>query len=417
MKRIFPALFILITVNSFASDWIINPDSSFHHSIGFSTEYFFASNAITNRFAIGYFRGEFIDDARKNSVSKNLSPHNRFGSGFNTEIKFARLNKTIFNLPHSFYSVSLGNHYYINSTFKKDVFELYFRGNKSYAGKTADLGKFKYNQVIYQQLNFTFGHNFMGNENNFGYSAGLSFNKGQKLYKISASRASLFTEKNGEYLDLDANLKIHQSDSTKHDINDWNGTGCSADFSFFWNDQKNNKLKLTAVNFGFINWNNNTAHVVADTSLRFEGVDVAKLFLLSDSIKESISLDSSLVEPYLSAREKKSYLSPLPALLSLSYQYILKPGKMDLEAEINYLFFASYTLHESVAFSYTIKNIHRLSLKTTYGGYTGFQAGLAYSTLFLKNWMFTVQSDYLSSLVNPDKGHAQGAFVSLTAYF
>ncbi len=417
MKKIFLLIFTIITINSIASDWISNPDSSFHNSIGISTDYFFASNAITNRFALGYFNGEYIDDAKKNSVSKNLSSLNRFGSGFNNEFKFAQINSKIFNLPQSFYSVSLSNHYHINSTFKKDAFELYFRGNKSYAGIKADIGEFNYNQIFYQQLNLTFGHNFSVNENNFGYSAGLSLNKGQQLYKITASKASLFTEMNGEYLDLDANLEIHQSDSSKNKINHWNGTGASADFSFFLKNQRNNKLQLSAKNFGFINWNSNTAHVEADTSLRFEGVDVSDLFLFSDSIKETISLDSSLVEPYLSIREKKSYISPLPALLSISYQYILKPGKMDLEAEINYLFFAGYTLHESLSFNYSIKNNHRFSVKTSYGGYTGLQVGLAYSTLFLKNWFFTVKSDYLSGLINPDTGNAQGAFISLTSYF
>ena len=392
-------------------------DSSFHHSIGFTTEYFLASNAITNRFAIAYYKGEFIDENRKNSVSKNLNQHNRIGAGFNTQLKYTNHNKTIFNLSNSFYSISLNNRYHINSTFKKDVFELYFRGNKSYANKTADLGMFSFNQVFYQQLNLTFGHNYSINENGFGYKFGLSLNKGQKLYTIFASRALLFTEKNGEYLDLNTDIKIHQSDSSKKFITDWNGTGSSADFTYFWKDKKKNKLTLTANNFGFINWNKNTAHIDVDTSFRYEGIDVSDLFQFSDSLKKTVSLDSSLVEPYLSVREKNNHITPLPALLSLSYQYILKPGKMDLTAEINYLFFAGYSIHESLNFSYTLNNTHCLSLKASYGGYSGFQAGLAYSTSFIKNWVFTFQSDYLSSLLNSENGNAQGAFISLTSYF
>ena len=392
-------------------------DSSFHHSIGFTTEYFLASNAITNRFAIAYYKGEFIDENRKNSVSKNLNQHNRIGAGFNTQLKYTNHNKTIFNLSNSFYSISLNNRYHINSTFKKDVFELYFRGNKSYANKTADLGMFSFNQVFYQQLNLTFGHNYSINENGFGYKFGLSLNKGQKLYTIFASRALLFTEKNGEYLDLNTDIKIHQSDSSKKFITDWNGTGSSADFTYFWKDKKKNKLSLSANNFGFINWNKNTAHIDVDTSFRYEGIDVSDLFQFSDSLKKTVSLDSSLVEPYLSVREKNNHITPLPALLSLSYQYILKPGKMDLTAEINYLFFAGYSIHESLNFSYTLNNTHCLSLKASYGGYSGFQAGLAYSTSLIKNWVFTFQSDYLSSLLNSENGNAQGAFISLTSYF
>ena len=168
------------------------------------------------------------------------------------------------------------------------------------------------------------------------------------------------------------------------------------------------------VNFGFIQWNKESAYVNADTSFKFEGEDISYLFLTSDSIHKSISFDSSFFQTH---KEKKAYLTPVPSLLSLSYQFILSPTKADIEVGVNYLFFADALPEESLLFSYNISHIQQIGLKVRYGGYTGFQTGLAYKIFFLKRWMFTIQSDYLSSLINPDVGNAQGAFISLSAYF
>ncbi len=416
MKRILLISLFIIPLQSLASEWIFDRDSTFHSSVNISSDYYFASDAITNEFALAYYQNEFIDNLKKDNVTENLSSLNRFGTEFQAQLKYASQNRTVFGLANSFFSVSLNNRYHINSKFSYDAFQMYFRGNAAYRNKSADLGDFIYNQVYYQQVNFTFGHKFRRGENKFGFAAGLNYNNGQKLYEIKAERATIFTDDQGKYLDLDADIEIHQSDSSADALSSFNGAGCSADLYWYWTNRKNNTLKISATNFGFINWNDQTAFIKADTSFRFNGVDVSDLFLLSDSVKETISLDSSLVEPYLSVREKKSYFYLLPANVNISYQYMLPHG-INLEGSLEYLFFAGSTLRESLAITYEINGKTNVSLKTSYGGYAGFNAGLAFSSFFLKRWRITVQSDYLSSMINPKNGNAQGAFVSLTAYF
>ena len=410
-------IFLLSNLNSPASNLISDRDSSGGKSFTIASDYYYASDAITNKFALTFYKNEFIDDALKNSVSENLSSQNHFGIGLKGEIKYYSGNKTIFNLSNSFFSVSINNRFHVNCSFKNDAFEIFFRGNKSYAGKTAMLGEFNYEQLLYQQINFTFGHIYKINENVFGYSGGISFNKGQKLYTITANRASLYTQSRGEYIDLDAGMEIYQSDSSNNGLSAWNGTGASTDFSFYWLDKKSNKLNLSINNFGFINWNDQTAYIKVDTSFRFTGVDATELFQFSDSVHETISLDSSLVEPYLTVREKKSHRTVLPSQLSLSYQYIITPERFNIEGTLDYLFFAESTIHESVTFTYLINNLNSISLITSNGGYTGFNLGLAFKTRFLKSFLLSVQSDYISSMLNQNNGQAQGAFVSLTTYF
>ena len=409
-------LFILIpfSISAQESGYYFHPDSAYRHQAGFSSEYFFSSSAIKSRFAYAFFINDFIDEDLKNSVSSELKDHNRFGSGFQAMFFYKQKTDSLFGLPNSFFSISLENHNHISSEFSSDAFEIYFRGNKSYAGKTADLGDFKYDQVYWQDINFTFGHEFTRNLHRFGFTLGLSLNKGERLFQIDAPRASLYTQEFGEWLDLDAAIEIYQNDSLANDFLSWNGTGGSFNGSFFWQDKKKNVLEVTVSHVGFIAWNKNSSFVNADTSFRFEGIDVSELFDFRDSVHTFISIDSSLVEPYLSSRIKKSKSIMLPSLMRLNYHYRLTE-RLDLEAEGRYHLFANALPGGSLRAGYNLGQKQRVGVSVSYGDYTDFNAGLSYQAWILQRWMLTLRSDYLSGFITD--GKAQGTFVSLSAHF
>ena len=416
MKNIFLIIFSFLSINSIATDWEYYKVPPLRHSLGISSTYFFESDAITNRFALAYFRNEFLDNKKKDAVSNELSKLNHFGAGFINEIKYSKYNDTIFNLAHSFYSISIRDIYHLNCKFSKDAFELFFRGNKAYAGKNALLSDFIFNQIIYRQVNFTFGHEYKFDKDKFGFQAGLSLNFGRQLYRITSPKATLYTDINGEYLDLNADISIHRSDSSNNELSSLNGFGFSGDFSFFWKNERNNKLSISVENFGYIRWNNQSSFTHTDTTFRFEGIDISDVFLLKDSIHKTISLDSSLVEPYLTDKEKKNFSYNLPAMFKLTYRYILKPEKLDLEGEISYFSNTESSPQESLSLGYSFLKNQRFALKGTYGGFTGFRMGINCEFLILKRWMLTLQSDQLSGMFKSD-GNAQGAFLSLSAYF
>ncbi len=416
MKKILATLFIFISIQSFSAEWELNPLSGFRHSLQLSARFSFVSDAITNKFALDYFTNKFITTDRKDEVSKNLSAKNKLGIGFNSEIQYASYDDTIFGLKHSFYSVAIRNNYHINGRFSRDAFELYFRGNKSYAGKNADLSDFLFNQIAYQQFNFTFGHEYKYELNKFGWNTGLSLNKGQDFNLIEVKRAHIFTAEDGEYIDLDADIDLNRSDSSANTLLSWKGTGASIDGQFYWKNKKNNKVTLFISNAGFIKWNNNSSFVHADTSFRFEGIDVSDIFLLSDTIRDPISLDSSLVEPYLTARLKRSHTTKLPGFIGVSYLYNLKPEKLSIEAGINYLFFADADLLETIRLVYTLHAQQQIGLIASNGGYGEFRAGISFTTTLFKRWQLSLESDCLSSTFSSN-GRAQGAFVSLSAHF
>ena len=176
MRKIFTLCFLFATLNVSATGWDKRNKelSKFRNSIQLSGGYFYDSNSITNEFALEYFRNGFIDEDMKDNVSGRLSGENRFGGSAKTELRYTRYTDSLFSMKNCFYSVALSNYYDVFSGFSDDAFELYFRGNKEYAGKKAELSNFEYQNLTYQQINFSFGHRYKREANSFAYTAGLS---------------------------------------------------------------------------------------------------------------------------------------------------------------------------------------------------------------------------------------------------
>ncbi|MBL0104031.1 MAG: hypothetical protein IPP51_09940 [Bacteroidetes bacterium] len=413
MKRIF-SLLSLFLILSFAASSKSYSDSTAVNFIGINTEYFFGSNALTNELGSTYFRNSFITDDMKDQVSPKLKDKNYFGAGFSAGVQYKHKPDSMFGLRHVWYEVNFSNNYHFSSDFSKDVFEVYFRGNKNYAKKTADLSDFLFRQLNYQQATFTFGHWFRHETNIIEWWGGFGINKGQKYLLIEAPRATVFTSEFGDYIDLDANLHIHRSDSVKNNITDVNGLGGTMQFGFKWTDSKKRLLRVQASNIGFISWNSKSSFVTADTAFRFEGVDISELFNFADTVESSINLDSSLVQPYLKNRTYLAETTWLPATIQVSYSIPVKK-KWTMETGLSQTFNAESKLLIYQLHTYTITSNHTAALKLRYGGYSGFHIGLSYQ-YSRQGWRLRIGSDYVDALFLKN-GRAQGAFVSLGKYF
>lgn len=414
MKRFLSAFLLLIIFKSNVTAKFLN-DSTAVNIFTFQGGYEFGSNSISNDLAKTYFVNGFISDPMKDVVSKKLCHTNRFGVDVTANFQFQHRTDSLFGLKNSYYKIGFSDIFHLDSKFSKDAFELFFRGNKEYAGKTADLNDFELTQLRYQQINFSYGHQFYQGHDLMEWSAGLNLNKGQQLLSIVAPLASIYTDVYGEFLDLNAKMEIHSSDSSKTKFDAFNGFGPSINMAFKWTDYKKRELKLSVENFGFINWNENSTSVSTDTSFRFEGVDVSDLFEFKDSVLQTINLDSTLVQPYLTNRNRQSYVTLLPALMKLSYTIPLENYHLRIETAIQHLAFANALPMIYQNYVYRVNRHHAVGLKVSYGGYSGFHAGINYQWNF-NSWMLQLRSDQLDGFLMKN-GTAQGAFVSLSKYF
>ncbi|MFN8142995.1 MAG: DUF5723 family protein [Bacteroidia bacterium] len=380
-----------------------------------NTGYSFASDAITNRIAKTYFLAGFISPEMKNDVSSQAYPVNRFGADAGYSLLYEKKCKTFFGKTGFSWNVSLADQNHLHSLFTKDAFEIYFKGNAAYSGKLAELGKFDLSLLHYQQLTLGLSRESIRKNYSIRWEAGLSFNKGQKFQSIHSNKANLFTSADGEYLDLDFDIQLRGSDSAKSDLGAMNGTGGSVQLAVSIKDEEENEFAVSIRNLGFIQFNNQSYLIPADSIFRFEGIDATPLFHFSDTIKTDISSDSAYVQSFLSGRKKESYTYQLPAQFQISYYR--KLGECNgIQIGLDQVFYSSYLPHGWCNLEHRIHNRHKLGLMLGYGGYTVWQAGLSYQVKFAKTWLFQIQSSSLSGWLNTKKGRAQGAFVSLSKY-
>ncbi len=393
----------------------IGPGFKFVYKI--DADYFFASNAITNQLAGEYFRKGFITKDMKDVVSKNLSRRNSFGGEFSASITIGQNLDTIFGLLSGNSFIRLSHRAHINSKFEKDLFEIYFRGNKNYAGQTAELGPLNLKSYTYQQFTYGIERYHQRKQKSIIWSASISLNIGQKYTAFDSPGTSLYTAPDGSFLDLDMHLNIKTNDSSQSKPGSFNGYGFSGSGMLIIKDENQNAWSFSADNLGYIHWTKESADVPVDTTFRFEGIDVSNLFDFSDTIRKVITTDSAYVQAFVTTRRKKSFNDMLPFHFRAAYSAQLNPGKLILQIGAENIFFAGARVRGFSELKYNFKKRHQIAINLSYGGYTFWNVGLAYNGQIGKSWVFRTGTDYLSAMLNKNKGLAQGAFVSLEKYF
>ena len=153
---LFLSLFLLHALNGMSAifpdkDILSWPDST-QNKIELSGNFYFGSNAITTRFAKAYYTGEFIHDQLKDKVSKKLINLNRFGGELKASIELSYKPDTFFNHTNCWWTLGISDVNSISGRFRKDAFEIYFRGNANYGGVNAQMSDFDFSLIHYQQI-------------------------------------------------------------------------------------------------------------------------------------------------------------------------------------------------------------------------------------------------------------------------
>ena len=421
MKKLFPSVLLFLSALSLSAQEphllpSLFPDSAkTKNTVLFTSDFIFASNAITNELVKEYFLNGFITDEMKDGVTKHLDSKNRFGGDFSTELYFRHKPDSMFCRRNWSWFIGLKNIDHINSTFPRDLFEVYFRGNKNYAGQTADFSGFNYLLLKYQQLQFGLSKSFKNHTASYEAGAAVGLNVGQQLLRIQAPTATLYTEQIGEYLDLNSEIEIHTSDSLHKNFGSFNGFGLSTDLFFKTTVNKKHFFSARISNLGFIRWNNRSAEVRSDTSFRFEGIEVTKLFDLFDTVRTSITSDSAITQSFLTNRKYNSYTLLLPAKIEVHYQMITGVhSRVGIGA--NHILHADYLPLGFLNFDY-LWTTNLIGINISYGGYTTWGTGIYYRRHFKHGYALSFGSNYINSLFNLDKGTAENIHLTLYRNF
>lgn len=273
------------------------------------------SNAATNRFISAYAFGGYIDNEMKDEVQPRLRQVNRYGFEFNSSLT-GKVNKD----STMAFLAGLSLRQLNTAVFSSDAFNLMFRGNKMFAGKTAHLTPLNFLSFDYQSI-------FLGLEKkqkNLKWWAGLAGIRGGNFRSINVERGLFYTGVDGAFVEADANFDIALSGGAPSAVSVSHGTGLAA-FAGADYTCGNSQFGVSISDLGFIKWNNLKTYS-GDSVYRFEGKEIKNILTIDDSLYSSYTADSLTNEVGVAGNnEKKSYF--LPTRINLNYVYY-GPGKL-----------------------------------------------------------------------------------------
>ncbi len=229
-------------------------------------------------------------------------------------------------------------------------------------------------------------------------------------------QADLFTADDGTFLDFNIALELDQTDTAHRGYFAQNGVGISTDLFYempYTSFNRPGNIRIDVRDLGFIGWSGNSMHYSADSSYRYEGVEVNDLFDLDSN---TINIDN-VIDKNTNFRRGK-YTSWIPGSIDIrtksfyGKQLVFEKGitwrfnsnaKMYYYAKIHFLLGRS----KSVDIAYLLG----------YGGYGRFNSGLDLSADIGKHYSFQIMNYYMFSDVTAQSSTGMGMFVKLLRKF
>jgi len=412
VKYFFPLLFI--SASSFAQTFSpVFTENKPGSALGAGFDYGVNSSSVTIKFLNHFYRGDFIDDDLKEKVFKKTKDKNRLGFDLNYGLWYVHNPDSASQKTLSWF-VSVRNRVHADAKFQGDLFKTYFGGNKQFAGQTASLGESRFNYLKYEQLQAGISGLFDKGNSKVRLGAALSFLKGEKNINVFLSKGELFTDADGQYIDLDMAMELRNSDNSNKKFFDLKGTGGALDF-FFGIEKMKSVIRFELSDFGFITWKQNAQSIHNDTAIHFEGISIENLFETRDSLANDLNVDSIKTDLGF-ITEKIDYYTPLPAMLHLGYTYKAKTY-LNINAGFAYRMAANYSPYIYVGTEHKFKNNFNINTRFAWGGYGTYNIGLGLSKQFGKAIKINLGTNNLEGFIITGAANGVGAYINLIGYF
>ncbi len=337
----------------------------------------YGSNAINNNFASKFYYKNAIETSDKDLVTKHLIATNRLGLQTNASINYSFYShKDSGFLKNTCWTFSLQNRQWVDAKFGADAFEFLFRGNAMFAGKKAVLGNSSLTQLAYNQYQVGLAKTFNKKGINHQFYLNVALLQGSQYNKLDLTKADVFTESLGKYIDVDYQFKVDRADtSSGAAIAKWNGTGASISGGVrlkkgFW------QLNLGWSDLGAIKFNSNVIHYKADSSIHFQGLILEDIFTSKTQAAANSGRIDSLNQLLFPKTSGENFTVKLPLLLkgAISYKnYSLGFWNLFNSHALPYIYLKA-RFNKQLAYP---KNQLVIEPQVAYGGYGRFHIGTA----------------------------------------
>jgi len=375
------------------------------------------SNVFPNSFYTDFYKGGYLTEEVKQTAANKLKSINRFGGDADLGLLFRHQLDTVFKQTGWSYTFRVAERRHLNLEMTKDFFNVGFFGNAMYENQTAKLAKFQFDFISYQQISLGLEKSIMIKENRHQVGIMASYLNGRNAQRALISKANLFTATDGEYLDLEIAGKYNRTDTLKNKQlipNQAKGAGFSADLYYQLVTKENHKLQISVLDFGYIYWKNSAIAYNYDTLFRFDGINIANLITINDSL---IKLSTDSLLDLGKRNSNKSFKTVLPAWLNINYCHNLIPGKFTLNFIGRYRFNDVYLPFIAVGGTYYFNQNTNASFSIGYGGYGNLNYGIMFQQRIWKYFTIGLGSNQLEGLIFPKRANGQSVVFAIKSWF
>ena len=397
---------------------VLNNDfvsNGFKNALSADFGFFMNSNFINNTFSNYYILQTNFDDKLKNSILGQLKENSTYELDAGGSLMYLHKAERFPLFGKGIYHIAFTNANYTILRAPADAIRFALNGNAQFENDTAILGPLTSQKFAYNQLRFGVRKDYEKNTNKFRLGVSLSFIQGFQNWVADISRGSLFTALDGEYIDLDYNMKLQLGYSGAPNGFEFNGLGFSGDVLFSWQRDDKSFLEIDLKDLGIVNWQREATTVQADSFIHYQGIEVTDFFELQDSFLTASYIDS-LVEEILPSESKSAFSTSLPFTVDLTYSHALASGKAAFTLGLRYRNVSGYGLFSFVKANYFFTSKVSAGASLAYGGYGTYRTGLEFAKNWNRYWA-VLGTSAVEGFIIPGKATSGSLYINLGARF
>jgi hypothetical protein len=405
----FISLFLLLTVNAKAQEslyYTYYPIDIHQTEWKWRTHLFYQmhnnSDQITNEFAQAVYNSEYLSYEFKTKLLSKLN-----GSSYVNRHSLGEIGSWIRQDKLSYY-LGLDFQQILDGRIDEDITKLLLMGNAPYAGEQLDFKETDYLNVYFNRIKLGLSKTLEHASSQHTFTGILAFTVGQNYHYTELKSGFLYTQEDGEYVELNIAAQTQMSDTVWGDLLTFAGYGAGIDFDYSFLKKQNYFLSIGVKNLGFINWSKAPFQSVADTNIQFSGIDDDSENKIPDDFSES-----TLRNLIFKNVDRSSFSKMLP------YNLHLSAGKFFLQSSlylgINAYYYPQLHLNYRAEFflSWNISEALVISPLLAYNSFQKFNLGLSAETTLWKKLSLRVGSSYLNTAFEKASPLGQGFFLSL----
>lgn len=384
-------------------------------NIQLQTTFMGGSSGIHSKFFQTFLTGQFIDNDMKSSVSNQLDFRaNTIGFDWNTEISYTNINDTSLGKNWGMH-FAIKNRMFGDVKFDKSLFDLIFYGNAPFVNQTVDLRSTSAELTLYQQFELGVVKTHYQNDEYHQFGLSISFLNGNSRLSANSNLLQIFTEQNGNYIDLSGDINLFRTLPEYSYFLSNNGSGFSVDVCYNGKIGKSHYLNLGITDLGFIGWQRPQDFVTIDSSLHYSGVDFSNI--LTSTGNEFQNFLDTINEQYIDYRKNILGVRSVPFNFSFNYTNEVVINKLYLSAGLNFRNLSSYTPYIYAKGAYYIIPSIVTAISVGYGGFAKFNVGLDLGFHFGKGWQVVLATKNLESIVPNTFGRGASLSFQFNKFF